>query len=94
MTTVPKWRSRSTARMWRTASKAFLLTGFGVQQVLVESGYELRASAHADRVELRVVDHGKGSGRRVTVAIFLPVAGWMVGFCSWSPMRTPVGSVM
>jgi two-component system sensor histidine kinase KdpD len=37
-----------------------------------EPAIAIRASAHADRVELRVVDHGKGLPKRTTQSIFTP----------------------
>jgi two-component system, OmpR family, sensor histidine kinase KdpD len=37
-----------------------------------EPAIAMRASTHADRVELRIVDHGKGLPKRTTQSIFTP----------------------
>jgi two-component system sensor histidine kinase KdpD len=37
-----------------------------------EPAVAIRASAHADRVELRIVDHGKGLPKRAAASIFTP----------------------
>jgi two-component system sensor histidine kinase KdpD len=37
-----------------------------------EPAIAIRASTHADRVELRIVDHGKGLPKRATESIFTP----------------------